>query len=73
MKNCTQYEFRCADGSCIRASWRCDADNDCSDKSDEIGCGKSLVLVYVGETEAYCAVVGRYESLSLLVLTPRAC
>ncbi|XP_059560178.1 low-density lipoprotein receptor-related protein 2 [Myotis daubentonii] len=30
--------FRCEDGHCIPASWRCDGTKDCLDDSDEIGC-----------------------------------
>lgn len=38
--NCqnTTY-FHCKSGECVPPSSRCDNDPDCSDASDEIGCG----------------------------------
>nr|XP_032807603.1 low-density lipoprotein receptor-related protein 2-like isoform X3 [Petromyzon marinus] len=30
--------FRCDDGRCVSAAWRCDGDRDCRDGSDERGC-----------------------------------
>lgn len=33
---CTLKEFACASGECISARYRCDGDDDCTDKSDEV-------------------------------------
>ncbi|XP_046560745.1 very low-density lipoprotein receptor-like [Haliotis rubra] len=35
---CEQEEFQCSNGECITDRWRCDADNDCPGKEDEVGC-----------------------------------
>ena len=32
---CGENQFRCANGQCIRASYKCDGDDDCQDWSDE--------------------------------------
>ncbi|XP_072179728.1 uncharacterized protein [Diadema setosum] len=36
---CGGNSFQCSNGQCIPYSWRCDGWNDCSDYSDEYGCG----------------------------------
>lgn len=38
--NCSAGEFRCANGECVRLTWKCDGDPDCKDKSDESDCRK---------------------------------
>uniref|UniRef100_A0A8U8C0Q1 Uncharacterized protein n=1 Tax=Geospiza parvula TaxID=87175 RepID=A0A8U8C0Q1_GEOPR len=35
---CERGQFRCGDGRCIPADWRCDGARDCSDDTDEAGC-----------------------------------
>ncbi|XP_056434326.1 low-density lipoprotein receptor-related protein 2 isoform X4 [Gadus chalcogrammus] len=35
---CPQGQWECDDGNCISAEWRCDADGDCLDGSDETEC-----------------------------------
>lgn len=37
---CTEYQFRCRDGTCLDSRRRCDARYDCPDESDEEDCGK---------------------------------
>ena len=37
---CAENEFTCKDGQCIMAKWRCDAEADCIDLSDEEDCSK---------------------------------
>ena len=37
---CRAYEYQCLQGDqCIPASYQCDGEIDCQDRSDEIGCG----------------------------------
>ena len=38
--SCGSGAFRCSNGTCIRSSRRCDGNRDCTDGSDETGCGK---------------------------------
>ena len=38
LTGCSQDEFTCDDGSCIKMTSRCDAKNDCPDDSDEDEC-----------------------------------
>lgn len=37
---CTEYQFKCKDGTCLDSRRRCDARYDCPDESDEEDCGK---------------------------------
>ena len=41
---CQSTEFRCADDSCIDVSLLCNGVYDCTDGSDELDCGKGLLL-----------------------------
>ena len=36
---CSNTQFTCTDFACIHQAWQCDGDVDCSDGSDEKGCG----------------------------------
>lgn len=40
---CAPEQFVClSDRTCIPASYQCDEEPDCADRSDEYGCGKAL-------------------------------
>ena len=40
LPSCGAEQFQCNSGSCIRQHWQCDGEDDCSDNSDEEGCGE---------------------------------
>lgn len=42
---CDNDQFQCKNGHCIPIRWRCDADPDCMDGSDEENCGSSSKCV----------------------------
>uniref|UniRef100_A0A673U7E3 EGF-like domain-containing protein n=1 Tax=Suricata suricatta TaxID=37032 RepID=A0A673U7E3_SURSU len=37
-QECDSEHFRCENGQCIHAMWRCDGTRDCLDDTDEVGC-----------------------------------
>lgn len=39
---CAVYEYQCLSGVCIPRTYVCDGSSDCSDGSDESGCGKLI-------------------------------
>lgn len=36
--SCTSSEFKCDDGTCIPAKWKCDFEQDCDGGEDEKSC-----------------------------------
>ena len=41
-RSCAPDQFACGDGSeCIPSDWKCDGEYDCTNKADELSCGKS--------------------------------
>lgn len=45
---CAPEQFEClSDRTCIPASYQCDEEPDCPDRSDEYGCSKSPPLSFI--------------------------
>lgn len=40
---CSPTQFKCDNGRCISALWKCDHDDDCHDMSDERNCCKNII------------------------------
>ena len=38
LAGCENGQFTCTNGNCINENYKCDADNDCIDGSDETDC-----------------------------------
>uniref|UniRef100_T1GJ42 EGF-like domain-containing protein n=1 Tax=Megaselia scalaris TaxID=36166 RepID=T1GJ42_MEGSC len=38
MRNCSESEFRCSNGKCIKSAHRCDGEYHCEDHTDEFNC-----------------------------------
>lgn len=43
---CGPKEFKCANGKCISAQWKCDRQDDCGDNSDEAQCSEGGAGIY---------------------------
>ena len=67
---CDSDQFQCKNGHCIPIRWRCDADPDCMDGSDEEKCSSAGQCVCVFECECVCVwcVVCVSVSVSVNVL-----
>lgn len=60
---CGADEYQCFNWQCIRASFYCDGDDDCGDRSDEpFWCGQSLSL----DLFSVCLLFNLQEALSNL-------
>ena len=49
-QDCDEEEWRCGDGECIDAEWKCDGEKDCDDDTDESAgvCGEDCSMVEGG-------------------------
>ena len=66
--DCHAFEFKCSTGNqCIPASYQCDEETDCQDRSDEIGCCRQhfLLNLYILDS---LAQVARYPRAAVIIL-----
>ncbi|KGL73134.1 Low-density lipoprotein receptor-related protein 2, partial [Tinamus guttatus] len=83
-RSCTENEFTCNNGLCIRSTYRCDRRNDCGDSSDERGCiyeacqlhqftcqnGRCISKAYICDGDNDCG--DESDELEHLCTTPEA-
>lgn len=51
---CSDYSFKCKNGDCVnKVNAECDRINDCSDQSDEAGCGEKCSPCYPYKTRLF--------------------
>lgn len=63
---CAPEQFTClSDQTCIPASYQCDEEPDCPDRSDEYGCGKAFFASYEVH---FVAIIDHSGFLSLYFL-----
>ena len=54
---CDNDQFQCKSGHCIPIRWRCDADPDCMDGSDEENCGSAGKCMFVTVSSEFTTVL----------------
>uniref|UniRef100_A0A7E4V2M4 EGF-like domain-containing protein n=1 Tax=Panagrellus redivivus TaxID=6233 RepID=A0A7E4V2M4_PANRE len=62
---CTESEFRCDDGKCIKAFWRCDGSADCSRGEDEKDCHvqRQALLIWIVHNLSSSSTTSNPEAL----------
>lgn len=58
LTSCNNSEYTCSDGNCIPKFQRCDLEENCPDRSDEIGCNTAIVpKSYSKAVFGYCFII----------------
>lgn len=57
LSTCGPNEWRCRNGFCVVGSARCDGLIHCYDKSDEMYCGKSLLIQFISISLVFALII----------------